>query len=174
MEADVVTRLIQEAFPLQPIPKMTLHQAQLADQTMDREIPEKEWKDVGDSDAGRTWQDITDEELISCDAALSHFDETSFVYYLPAYLLFAVRNCSAEWSDPAESTVGSVVFAVTHRTPYTLGRFKRFSPEQRAAVIAFLELISEKGNHHERPAAQKALERYWKTDEASKPFFIVP
>ena len=84
MEADVVTRLIRDAFPLQPIPKMTLHQAQLADQTMDREIPEKEWKDVGDSDAARTWQDITDEELISCDAALSHFDETSFVYNLPA------------------------------------------------------------------------------------------
>jgi hypothetical protein len=174
MEADVVTRLIREAFQLQPIPKMTLHQAQLADETMDREISQKEYKDVGDRDAGRTWQDITDEEVISCDAALSHFDEASFVYYLPAYLLFAVRNCSAGWPDPAESTVGSVVFSVTHRSPYTLGRFKRFSAEQRAAVIAFLELISEKGNHHERPEAQKALERYWKTDEASKPFLIAP
>jgi hypothetical protein len=174
MEADVVTRLIREAFPLQPIPEMTLHQAQLHDQTMDREIPEKEWKDVGDRDAGRTWQDITDEELISCDAALAHFDETSFVYYLPSYLLFAVRNCSAELLDPAASTVGSVVFSVTHRSPYTLARLERFSAEQRAAVIAFLELISEKGNHHERPEAQKALERHWKTDEASNPFFVVP
>ena len=115
-----------------------------------------------------------DVALVVSDAALSHFDEPFFVYYLPAYLLFAMRSCSAGWADPAESTVGSVVFSVTHRSPYTLGRSKRFSAEERAAVIAFLELIAEKGNHHERPEAQKALELYWKTDEASKPFFIVP
>jgi hypothetical protein len=174
METDEVTRLVHEAFPLQPIPTMTLHQAQLADQTMTRKIPEQEWNDAGKRDVGRTWQDLTDEELISCDAALSHFDESSFVYYLPAYLLFAVRNHNADWSDPADTTVGSVVFSVTHRTPYTLARFKQFSTEQRAAVIAFLELIAEKGNEYERPEAQKSLERYWKTDEASKPFFTIP
>jgi hypothetical protein len=174
MEADEVTRLVQEAFPLQPIPKMTLHQARLADQTMTRKIPEHEWNDAGKRDIGRTWQDLTDEEIISCDAALSHFDESSFVYYLPAYLLFAVRNHNADWPDPGETTVGSVVFSVTHRTPYTLARFKLFSTEQRAAVIAFLELIAEKGSDYERPEAQKSLERYWKTDEASKPFFTVP
>ena len=174
METDEVTRLIREAFPLQPIPKMTLHQAQLADQTLTRSIPEQEWNDAGRKDAGRTWQNLTDEEIISCDAALSHFDESSFVYYLPAYLLFAVRNHDANWQHAGEMTVGSVVFAVTHRTPYTLGRFKRLSAEQRAAVIAFLELVAEKGNDQERPQAQKALERYWKTDEASEPLFIVP
>jgi hypothetical protein len=174
METDEVTRLVREAFPLQPIPKMTLHQAQLADQTMTRSIPEQEWNDAGRMDAGRTWQDLTDEEIMSCDAALSHFDESSFVYYLPAYLLFAVRNHDADWQHPGEMTVGSVVFSVTHRTPYTRGRFKRFSAEQRAAVIAFLELIAEKGNDQERPQAQKSLERYWKTEEASRPFFIVP
>ena len=174
METDELTRLIQMAFPLQPIPKMTLHQAQLADQTMTRKIPEHEWNDAGKRDAGRTWQDLTDEEIVSCDAALSHFDESSFVYYLPAYLLFAVRNYNADWPDPGEMTVGSVVHSVTHRTPYTLGRFKLLSTEQRAAVIAFLELIAEKGSDHERLQAQKALERYWKTDAASKAFFTVP
>jgi hypothetical protein len=71
-------------------------------------------------------------------------------------------------------TVGSVVHSVTHRTPYTLGRFKLLSTEQRAAVIAFLELIAEKGSDHERLQAQKALERYWKTDAASKAFFTFP
>jgi hypothetical protein len=86
LEVDEVTRLLREAFPLQPIPKMTLHQAQLADQTMTRGIPEQEWNDAGRKDAGRTWQDLTDGEIMSCDAALSHFDESSFVYYLPAYL----------------------------------------------------------------------------------------
>jgi hypothetical protein len=174
MEADEVTRLVQEAFPLQPIPNMTLHQAQLADQAIRRKIPEQEWNDAGKKDAGRTWQDVADEEIISCDVALSYFDERSFVYYLPAYLLFAVRNYKADWPDPGETTVGDVVFWVTHRTPYTLARFKLFSTAQRAAVIAFLELIAEKGSDYERPEARKSLERYWRTDQASKPSFTVP
>jgi hypothetical protein len=55
-----------------------------------------------------------------------------------------------------------------------LGRYKRLNPEQRAAVIAFLEFMAENGNHNERPQAEKALKRYWKTDEAFKPLIIVP
>jgi hypothetical protein len=107
MEADVVTRLNREAFPLQPIPKMTLHQAQPCDQTMDREIPEKEWIDVGDRDAGRTWQEISDEELMSCDAALSHFDETSFVYYLPAYVPIPLKRLLSLWPFVMVAFLGS-------------------------------------------------------------------
>jgi len=151
-----------------------LHQARLADQSMSREIPDREWNDAGKIDAGRTWRDFTDEDLKACDVALAHFDEPSFIYHLPAFLLFAVRYCTVEWPHPAEHLVGTVVFSVTHRSPYTLGRYKRLSAEQRMAVIAFLELIAAEGNHNERPLAQKALARYWKTDEGTKPIIVVP
>jgi hypothetical protein len=95
------------------------------------------------------------------------------VYYLAAFLSFAVRHYNARWPAPQEPLLGSVVFAVTHRTPGTLDRFKRLSPQQREAVAAFLELVAEQGNDQERPQAQKALARYWKTDEASKPLIII-
>jgi hypothetical protein len=174
MEAKQLSDVIEAAFPLGPLPEMSLHQAQLGDQSMSREIPETEWEAAGKIDAGRNWGDFSDEELMSCDAALAHLEEVSFVYYLPAFLLFAVRHCNARWSDPTESLVGSAVFSVTHLEPYSLGRYKRLTSEQRAAVIAFLEFMTENGNVHRRPQAQNALKRYWRTDEASKPLIIVP
>lgn len=174
MEASQVIAAIHKAFPLEPFPEISLHQAQLADQSMSREITEREWNEAGQADAGRAWSDFSDQDLMACDSALSHFDETSFVYYLPAFLLFAVRHCSVTWPNPAERLFGSVVFAVTHRTPYSLSRFKRLSTEQRAVVVAFLELVANIGNDQERPQAEKALLRYWKTDEASRPLILIP
>lgn len=174
MEAKQVIEHIEAAFPLAPLPGMTLHQAQLSDQSMSREISDKEWHDTGRVDADRTWRDLTDEELIACDAALAHFDEESFVYYLPAFLNFALRHCDVVCPHPAWSVVGSVVFFVTHREPSMLGRYKRLSASQREAVICFLEFISEHGQGSNAPDAQKALQRYWKTDEATKPLIVVP
>lgn len=174
MDAQQVIGLIEAAFPLEPLPEMSLHQAQLSDQAMSREISDAEWSGAAKLDAGRNWQRFGEDELMACDAALSHLEEGSFVYYLPAFLVFAIRHCNTRWSDPAESIVGSTVFAVTHRSTYSLGRFKRFSPEQRRAVVVFLEFISENGNDHERPLAEKALKRYWRTDAASTPLLIVP
>jgi hypothetical protein len=92
MEARQLTDVIEAAFPLGPLPEMSLHQAQLGDQSMSREISETEWEAAGKIDAGRNWGDFSDEELMSCDAALAHLEEVSFVYYLPAFLLFAVRT----------------------------------------------------------------------------------
>jgi hypothetical protein len=174
MDAKQVLGLIEAAFPLRPLPEMSLHQAHLADDSMTRKISDKEWQAAATIDADRTWQDYSDQELLSCDAALAHFDETSFVYYIPAFLDFAVRHCDETLTSPVGSFVGSAVFSVTHRTPYSLGRFKRLSIDQRNAVIAFLEFVVAHGQHGDETDAQKALSRYWKADEASKPLLIVP
>ena len=174
MKADQVTAIIEEAFPLSPLPKMTLPQAHLADDSMARDIPKDEWDSAGKLDANRTWKEFSDEELMLCDTALAHMDEESFVYYLPAFLLFALRHCNVAWSHPASTLVGSAVFSVTHRSPYSLSRFKKFTPEQREAVVCFLEYMTRYGDDHNASHSKKALERYWKTDEAGKPLIIVP
>lgn len=84
MEAEQLIEVIKAAFPCAPLPEMSLHQTQLADQSMSREISEKEWRAAGEVDAGRSWQDYGDGELMACDVALAHLDEEAFVYYLPA------------------------------------------------------------------------------------------
>ncbi len=166
--------MIEAAFPLHPLPEMSIHQAQLLDQSMSREISAREWREAGERDAGRNWKDLSDDELICCDAALSHFDEQSFIYYLPVYLAFALRHFGAEWNEPAWTLVGSVVFSVTHRTPYTLGRDKSLSPEQRDVVVGFLQGFAAPRADNIAADAQKALSRYWLTAEAAEPLIVVP
>jgi uncharacterized protein DUF6714 len=92
MDIEEIFALIDKLFPTQPIPDLTIHQAQLSDQGMSREISDKEWKSEKDKDVNTTWLELSDYVLMECNAALSHLDENSFVYYIPAYIKFALKN----------------------------------------------------------------------------------
>ena len=172
MESSSLVEQIRAAFPLLPLPEMSLHQAQLADQSLSREITRVEWAASRARDAGRTWDTFTDAELAECDAALSHLDEPGFVYYLPAFLLLALRHLQVEWNHPAWAITGNAVFAVTHRSEYSLSRFARLSADQVAAVRAFLQAVAASPSDNARDA-QLALERYWDTDRAAR-FLLGP
>lgn len=172
MENSTLVQQIKSAFPLLPLPEMSLHQAQLADQSMSRGIGDEEWLAEGARDSGRTWETFTEAELMACGAALSHLDESDFVYYLPAFLLLALRYLDVEWDHPAWAITISAVFAVTNRSGYSLSRFARFGPEQVAAVKAFLEAVARSSGHNAEDA-RAALDGYWNTDRAGK-FLILP
>ena len=179
MESSLLAQQIESAFPLLPLPEVSLHQAQLLDQTMSlldqsmsREISEAEWVAAGAQDSGRTWQAFTEDELIACDSALCHLDESGFIYYLPAFLLFALRHLEVEWNHPARAITGSAVFAVTDRSGYSLSRFSRFTPEQVNAVRAFLKAVAQSSGDNAEDA-RVALDRYWNTDRAGK-FLLFP
>lgn len=172
MENAALVQQIKSSFPLLPLPEMSLHQAQLADQSMSREIGDAEWLAAGARDSGRTWEMFTEGELIACDAALSHLDESGFVYYLPAFLLLALRYPNVEWGHPAWGMATRAVFAVTDRSGYSLSRFARFSAEQIAAVRAFLEVVA-RSSGDDAQDARATLDRYWNTDRAGK-FLLLP
>lgn len=166
--------LLDGAFPLEPFPDMTLHQAVLADQTMSRRISEDEWDRAGDLDRGRTWRSYSDEELIACSLGLAHLSESGFVYYMPAFMSFACKYIKVAWPHKSRDLVGTVVFSLTNRSTYNLSRLKRFSALQRDVVVRFLELVAQSRSDDDAVDAKKALVRYWKTDEAAKPLIIVP
>jgi hypothetical protein len=172
MESSSLAQQIKAAFPLLPLPEVSLHQAQLLDQTMSRELTEAEWEAAGAQDSGRTWQAFTEDELIACDSALSHLDESDFIYYLPAFLLLALRHLEVKWDHPAWTITGSAVFSVTSRSGYSLSRFARFTPEQVAAVTAFLNAVAQSSGSNAQDA-RVALDRYWNTDRAGK-FLLLP
>ena len=139
---------------------MTLHQGQLADESIRRKISEAEWQHAAEQDAGQTWATLSDAALMECYCSLSHFDEPSFIYHLPAFLRFAVRNVATPSLTPEQSLVGSVVFAVTQRSPYNLARYALLTSAQRAVVVTFLQFMHLHSQQHGQDA-QKALERYW-------------
>jgi len=151
---------IQAVFPDAPLPPMTLHQGQLADESIRRNINEAEWQQAAAQDAGQTWPTLSDTALMACYCALSHFDEVSFIYHLPAFLRFAIRNVAAPFHSPEQRLVGSVMFAVTDRSAYSLARYLLLTSEQRTAVASFLQFMQAHSQQYGQNA-QKALERYW-------------
>jgi hypothetical protein len=151
---------IQAAFPIAPLPSMTLHQGQLSDESIRREISEAEWQQAAMQDSNQTWATLSDAALIECLCALSHFDEQSFIYHLPAFLGFAIRNIAAPFLTREQRLVAAVVFAITDRSTYSLARYFLLTSSQRAAVVSFLQFMRLYSRQHGHDA-QKALERYW-------------
>jgi len=151
---------IQAAFPDAPLPPMTLHQGKLADESIRRNLSQAEWQKAAEQDAGQSWATLSDPALMECYCALSHFDGASFIYHLPAFLGFAIRNVPAPLHSPEQRLVGSVIFAVTDRSAYSLARYLLLTSEQRTAVASFLQFMQAHSTQHGQDA-QKALERYW-------------
>lgn len=165
---------LERAFPLRPYPKVTLHQGCFADDTLAREVSEGEWRRAAELDADRDWQSYSDEELIATAPALAHLPEESFVYYVPAYICFAATHAGAKWSEPGWDLLGSIVFSLTHLSPYNLARLKAFSDDQKKIVVKLLEFFASHESDSNSSDARKGLERYWYTDEANKPLIVVP
>jgi len=88
-----------------------------------------------------------------------------FLYYLPAYMLKAVRDIQDGSTD--SETVGSVVFCVypSNRSAssraYTLSQLSLLTQPQRHAISEFLNFVAEFGDDHDRPEASKVIQRFW-------------
>jgi len=153
-------KMLDEAFPLRPLPHSTLHQAALANENILRKISDEEWARATETDKNRTWRSYLDDELVACRSALAHLTGDAFVYYLPAFIGSAARHIKADWKDKHWALVGAVIFYLTDRSPYNLGRLDLLSPEQRKAAIYLLKLAA-KSEIDESSDAEESLARYW-------------
>ena len=80
----------------------TLHQAQLADQSMSREISQEEWDAEKLRDPETDWREVPAESLDECSAALSHASPQSWLFYIPAYMRRALELWD-EWHSQGAS-----------------------------------------------------------------------
>ncbi|HEV3157301.1 MAG TPA: DUF6714 family protein [Candidatus Baltobacteraceae bacterium] len=167
MNRSFLIKQIKKRFPSDPLPKMSLRQAVLADCSLTRRITEREWQSERLKDGAIPWTELTDKDLIECRDGLAHLNEESFAYYLGAFLRFAVRHVNAELVSPARDIVRSVIFSVTNRSKYNLQRLKHLNDAQIDCVIAFLHFVEEESQTDAADAA-KALARYWLKPEARR------
>lgn len=158
----------------------TLHQAQLADQSMSREISREEWDAEKLRDPETDWRDVPANSLDECPAALSHASPQSWLFYLPAYMRYALELLAADALEEADLP-SSVIFHLTYNDKpplqgYVLDRFEQLTPSQEHAVVAFLECFRD----HSRPwlskSADEALSTYWAlpADKRVRPRIIIP
>ena len=177
MELANVMTLINRAFVgTKRDEECTLHQAQLADQSMSRDITDEERRAARDRDSQLDWREVPGVYLDECDAALSQLSPQGWHFYLPAYLRRALELLEA---DLLSSWLpGSVIFHLTFAPAskgldwYRLERFKQLSAEQERAVGAFLEfVVTNAGNGDPSYAkdAARALKRYWSLSPQERP-----
>ena len=170
-----VLALIDDAFASsQRDESCTLHQAQLADETLDREIRDDEWLIAKHRDPEIDWRDVPASSLDECDAALSQATPTSWLFYLPAYMRRALELLK---TNPKGSDLpNNVIFHLTLDRGssglrfYVFERFRQITPAQHRAIVAFLEYVkgySTSDRWHPK-CAKEALDSYWGIPEAER------
>ena len=93
MNPESVSAVIEDAFKDVERPTESLRQFKLTDDKgMSCEITQEEWSAAGKNRIDRRWSDIPDEEIEECGCQLAHMQEREFVYFLPAYMRFAINH----------------------------------------------------------------------------------
>lgn len=149
-------------------PHQTLHEAQLTDDGIFRNIGAAEMRAARAKDSHRVWTEVPGPALDACDCAMSHFSAQSWCFYLPAYMRRSLDLfCDPLWDA---EMLGSVIFHLTIKKemPLYLALLTR---AQKLAVRHFLEFVEQESLAYiERTNsycslyddAKAALDSYWR------------
>jgi len=166
MNADYLISSIKTAFDGVPRSDTSLRQFRLTDRFgMSREITDSEWDAAGFGRTDTRWQEIPDSEIQECGVLLAHMQARDFLYYLPAYMLKAVRDIQD--GSTGSEIVGSFVSCVypsnrsTSSRAYTLSQLSLLTQPQWHAISEFLKFVAEFGDDHDRAEASKVIQRFW-------------
>ena len=133
---------------------VTLHEATVID---DYGGPEERVQARG-KDTEQSWQAVLERDIRSTDAVLSFLDDKGFRYYIPAYMVWYLRNIDNEASRYWSNTFDSVIFHLTHFKDSDIPeRFKLFTKEQSRAIAHFLLFETDRQAVIERQRMRKSL-----------------
>ncbi len=109
-------------------------------------------------DIDTRWRDVSNADLRDYYYALHYLDAKGFRYYLPAYLIWDLR----ENTSPEHGIVSDTLW---HLHPpdddSQLERFRLITPQQGRAVCSFLRFVAIHGSEGEREEAAGHLSDYW-------------
>lgn len=112
---------------------------------------------------GREWHTLDDDFLNMHTEGLSFFSRDAFAYYVPAFLLHALRSIH----HPGDA-VGSLIHSLDAGRPgsslraWKTARFNTMTQPQRIVIAKVLARIAEKSaDLSDRKQAATALDRYW-------------
>ena len=93
---------------------------------------------------GRDWRALAKDALVQNRDSLLLFRPEAYRFYLPAYLTAALKH----WND-FDTFKSSIVVSLTPPNPqdgldeFFSSRVSEFTPEQKAAILAFLKLYTD-------------------------------
>lgn len=112
---------------------------------------EEERAEARKQDTEVRWQDVPDMGICYGYSCLSFLDDIGFHYYVPAYIVWCLRNMDDEAPEAPildsmtlESLISSLGGRPGKLDEYHLSRYKRFTPAQSKAVAHFLKYMEER------------------------------
>jgi hypothetical protein len=109
-------------------------------------------------DTDRRWQDVPESYLEQFPSALCFMDAIGFRYYIPAYMLWALRNHQANDSETMDSAVYAFMSDRIHRDK----RYSLLNGLQRRAICRFLQYFAANEDDEDRAySAIIALRMGW-------------
>lgn len=124
---------------------VTLHEATVIDDYGSLE----ERAEARKQDTEDKWQNVPEEDIRFTDAVLTFLDPKGFRYYIPAYVVWYLRNIDNEDPDYWSNTFGSVIFHLAagfhgEVDDFYLSQFNLFTPEQARSISHFLVFEAER------------------------------
>ena len=137
---------------------------------MSEDISEREWVASGKDRVDSIWQEIPDAEIEECEGLLTHMEAEEFLYYLPAYMRYAVAyQHRTSWeTDVLGMTVHALSPFERNRDlrAHAIAKYAVFNAAQRQAVVLFLTFVAQVDESLSGKYALDALANYWQADTA--------
>ena len=121
---------------------LTLHEANAIDDW--KTIPEQHF--ARKLDCETRWQDVPEQAIVSYGSALSFLDAKGFRYYLPAFMIFALRNWDNQYGRVADSCVFHLLHekqkSLRQSNPGSIAEMYGFTQAQSRAIAHFLRFVA--------------------------------
>ncbi|MDH5656086.1 MAG: hypothetical protein OEZ34_09275 [Spirochaetia bacterium] len=110
------------------------------------------------------WQGVPSSHIKACQSALSYVDRVGMRYYLPAYMVWYLKN----WGNTEEVRSDQVLYELDNNPgdesleQYHKERFSLFDKQQLRASALFVQYCAEDPTEFsDADFAKVKLERYW-------------
>lgn len=114
------------------------------------------------------WRSVPDELIAHENAALCFFSPKAFAYFLPAYLVWTLKNFKTSGFITSDNTIYALDpgFPTAELYDFAVSKYSDLDQAQRDAIVSFLTLMAENEIEVDAKAAKSALEHFWKKSVA--------
>lgn len=157
--AEAIIDAIRAAFAGVPRGAVTIHEAEVIDEHGSKGRRFKARR----LDTESRWDRVPDADIEQCTTALCHLDPESWRYYIPAYMIWSLKNFRSNGSIVVDFTI--YTFNCSSNDPemreHYLAHFRLLNLEQSTVVCRFLRYMAAHEDLVDGRVAESALREYW-------------
>lgn len=143
---------------------ISLHEALILDYSGTFDSTNRKHRAMKSKDRDQDWVEVPEADIAAGYQGLCFVDAIGFRYYLPAYIIWSLKNFGSRTSDTAQWTLYALGRGTTRsRWEDFEEKLSLFTVEQRTAVAQFLRyMLMNARDEIDEHNARQSYENYWK------------